>query len=44
MDPVKVVRLALEAAVSVAATLLTAEAEVYERTDGKEVFDASGIR
>ena len=44
MDPVKVVRLALEAAVSVASTLLTAEAEVYEKTAEKEIFDASGIR
>ncbi|MDO4545656.1 MAG: molecular chaperone GroEL [Bacillota bacterium] len=43
-DPVKVIRMSLEAAVSVAATLLTGEAEIYEKTVKREVFDARNIR
>ncbi len=44
IDPVKVSRMALAAAVSVSSTLLTGEAGVYDHVDEKPVFDASNIK
>lgn len=48
IDPVKVSRMALAAAVSVSTTMLTGEAGIFEHIDAKksqrEIFDASHIR
>ena len=44
IDPVKVSRMALAAAVSVSSTLLTGEASVYDHVDEKPIFDASNIK